>query len=184
MLFDAKPHSLFTRASPQALIFPLGGRLQSNLRLHERTEAFGASRIDTEWQGPGLRCSLVFATTVHHHHGHWHWVTDPCGMVQRSCLGVKTAHAETEFLLFLLIIQHWKKRPYYSKFYSRVIGAGLSWGEAEQVLEKQSTCRWPHMLTCSYFIQLLWLHRDEFHTQTVSYIAYRWVPAVYERSSW
>ena len=40
--------------SPQALIFPLGGGLQSNLRLRKRTEAFGAfsdSRIDTEWQG-------------------------------------------------------------------------------------------------------------------------------------
>ena len=40
--------------SPRALIFPLGGGLQSNLRLHERTEAsgaFSASRIDTEWQG-------------------------------------------------------------------------------------------------------------------------------------
>ena len=37
--------------SLRALIFPLGGGLQSNLHLRERTEAFGAfsaSRIDTE----------------------------------------------------------------------------------------------------------------------------------------
>ena len=34
-------------------------------------------------------------------------------------------HAQTEFSLFLPIIQHWKNRPYYSKFYSRIIGAGL-----------------------------------------------------------
>ena len=45
-------HSL--EPSPWALLFPLGGGLQSNLRLHEKTEAFGtfsASRIDIEWQG-------------------------------------------------------------------------------------------------------------------------------------
>jgi len=48
------------------------------------------------------------------------------------------------------------------------------------------------MLTCSYLSslpavpssldQLLWLHRDKF-TQTVSYVAYRGVPPVYELSS-
>jgi len=32
--------------------------------------------------------------------------------------------------------------------------------------------------------QLLWPHRDEFHTQTLSYVAYIGVPAVYEQLTW
>ena len=32
--------------------------------------------------------------------------------------------------------------------------------------------------------QLLWLHKDKFHIQPVSYVAYRGILAVYERSSW
>ena len=76
-----------------------------------------------------LRCSLLlgysFATTVHHHRAHRHWVTDPRGMVQRSRLGVKSAHAQTEFSLFLPISQHWKNRANYSKIYSWIIDAGL-----------------------------------------------------------
>ena len=40
-------------------------------------------------------------------------------------LDVKSALAQTDFSLFLPIIQHLKNRPYYSKFYSRIISAGL-----------------------------------------------------------
>ena len=35
---------------------------------------------------------------------------------------------QTEFSLFLPIIQYLKNRPYYSKIYSRIISAGLGVG--------------------------------------------------------
>ena len=117
-------------SSPRALLFPLGGRLQSTIRLHVITEAFGAfsaSRIDTEWQGVddltwswGTASLQQSSTTIaigteSLTHTLWFKVT----------LGVKSGHAQTKFSLFLPIIQHWKNRPYYTKFYSQIIGAGL-----------------------------------------------------------
>ena len=42
-----------------------------------------------------------------------------------SRLGVKSVHVQTEISLFLPSIQHWKNCPYYSKFYLRIISAGL-----------------------------------------------------------
>ena len=76
----------------------------------------------------GWRSSLVLgyslATTVLHRH--WHWVTIRHGVVQRSRLDVRSAQAQNRFSLFLL---HVKNRPYYSKFYLRIISPGLleSW---------------------------------------------------------
>ena len=39
-------------------------------------------------------------------------------------------------------------------------------------------------LTCILLDQLQWLHKDEFHTQSVSYVAGRVVSPVHEQSSW
>ena len=76
--------------SPRALLFPLGGELQSTLRLRVRSEAFGAfsaSRIDTEgrrsddlawsWGTASLQQSSIAV-------GAALTATDPRGAVQRS----------------------------------------------------------------------------------------------------
>ena len=67
-------------SAPRALLFPLGGGLQSTIRLRVRTEAFGAfsaTRIDTEWQGGD---DLA-----------WSWGTASLHMLQQSSTTIATA---------------------------------------------------------------------------------------------
>ena len=61
-------------------------------------------------------------------------------------------------------------------------GQKLEGGEAKAPLAPRF--RRPCMQLFIQLDQLQWLHKYKFHIQPVSYVAYRGILAVYERSSW
>ena len=69
----------------------------------------------------GWQSSLVlgYSLTTIVLHRHQYWVTDPYGAVQRSLLGVKSVHAQTELRFSY---QLFKKS---ALFYLRILSAGL-----------------------------------------------------------
>ena len=92
----------------------------------------------------------------------------------------------------MLTCSQWQRNRY------TIGGAGVRGFEAADYPCEASACdgqkleagglaprfRRPCMQLFIQLDQLLWLHKDKFHIQPVSYVAYRGILAVYERSSW